>query len=100
VAVEALDRRVVADLQDPVADLLLDVDVTGRGDLTRDHHEAGRQQRLHRHPAVGILLEHGVEHGVADLVGDLVGVTLGHRLRGEKSSGHAALTPVLLIGHR
>ena len=88
VAVEALGRRVVADLEDPVADLLLDVDVAGRGDLAGHHHQTGGQQRLDGDPAVRVLLEHGVEHRVADLVGDLVRVTLGHRLRGEKASGH------------
>ena len=88
VAVEALVRGVVADLQDPVADLLLDVDVAGRGDLAGHDHEAGGQQRLDGDPAVGVLLEHRVEDRVADLVGDLVGVTLGHRLGGEKASGH------------
>jgi hypothetical protein len=97
VAVEALLGGVVADLQDPVADLLLDVDVARRGDLTGHHHQSGGEQGLDGDPAVGVLLEHRVEHRVTDLVGDLVGVTLGHRLGGEKASGHGVLTPVLLV---
>ncbi len=92
-AVEALVRGVVADLEDPVADLLLDVDVAGRRHLAGDHHQAGRQQGLDGDPAVRVLLEHGVEDRVADLVGDLVRVTLGHRLRREETSRHSC-TPV------
>ena len=91
VAVEALLGGVVADREDPVADLLLDVDVAGRGDLARHDHEAGGQQRLDRDPAVRVLLEHGVEHRVTDLVGDLVRVPLGHGLRGEQASSHRLL---------
>ena len=39
VAVEALDRGVVADLEDALADHRLDVDVAGGGDLAGDDHE-------------------------------------------------------------
>ena len=88
-AVEALLRGVVADLEDPVADDLRDVDVAGGGDLAGDDHQAGGEQRLDGDPAVRVLLEQRVEDGVADLVGDLVRVTLGHRLRGEQTSSHS-----------
>jgi hypothetical protein len=89
-AVEALVGGVVADREDPVPDGLLDVDVPARVDLTGDHHEARGQQCLHRDPRVGVLREHGVQDGVTDLVSDLVRVTLGHRLRREKTSGHSS----------
>jgi len=43
-------------------------------------HLTGREHRLHRHAAGGILPEQVVEDGVADLVGHLVRMTLGDRL--------------------
>ena len=92
-AVEALLGRVVADLEDPLADDLLDVDVAGGGDLTGHDDEAGREQRLDGDAAVLVLPQHLVEDGVADLVGDLVRVTLGHGLRGEQTSRHSS-TPI------
>ena len=91
-AVEALRGRVVADLEDPLAHDLLDVDVAGGGDLAGHDDEAGGQQGLDRDPAVRVLAQHLVEDRVADLVGDLVGVTLGHRLRGEQTSWHGVVS--------
>ena len=82
-------------LEDLVAHDLLDVDVAGRGHLAGHHDEAGGQQRLDGDPARRVLPQHLVEDGVADLVGDLVRVPLGHRLGGEKSSGHSRLVLVV-----
>ncbi len=93
VPVEALGRRVVADLEDPLAHLLLDVDVAAGGDLAGHDHQAGGEQGLDRDAAARVLLEHRVEHRVADLVSDLVRVTLGHGLGGEESSCHGAAAP-------
>ena len=87
VAVEALLRRVVADLEDAVAHGLGDVGerlLGGRGDLTDDVHLTGGHQRLHRDAGLRILREQRVEHRVADGVTDLVGVSLGHRLTGKQ----------------
>jgi hypothetical protein len=91
VAVEALDRRVVADLEDLVANQLGDRGVGLRGHLTRDDDETGGQHGLAGDPAVGVVSEQRVQHGVADLVRDLVRVTLGHRLGGEQTSSHLVL---------
>ena len=92
--VEALVGRVVADLEDLRADQLGNRRVGVGAHLTGHHDEPGRQQRLHGDAELlllGVVLEEVVEHGVADRVGDLVGVTLGHRLRGEQTSGQLLL---------
>ena len=83
VAVEAEVLAVVADLADRLANGLRDVHVLRRGHLSGDHHEPGGDHRLAGHPALWILLEHGVQDGVRDLVGHLVGMPLGDRLGGE-----------------
>jgi hypothetical protein len=88
VAVEPLDRGVVADLEDLLANELGDRRVGLGGHLTRDDHETGGQERLAGDPAVGVAREERVQHGVADRVGDLVRVTLGHGLGGEQTSSH------------
>ena len=86
-AVEALLRRVVADVEDLLADDRRDVGVAGGGDLTGDVDLAGGDQRLDGDPALRVLLEQRVEDGVADLVGDLVRVAFGDRLGGEQTGG-------------
>ena len=53
-AVEPVGVAVVADVAHDVSHQAGDVDVALRGDLTCHHHEAGGEQRLARHPAVGI----------------------------------------------
>ena len=87
-AVEAVQRVVVADRVDRLAGELGDVDVGGRGDLAGDDAQTGGEQRLAGDATVGVLGEDGVEDGVADLVGHLVGVTLGHALGCEGPTGH------------
>ena len=90
--VEALERGVVADVEDRRAHELGDRRVGVGPDLARDHDQTGGEQGLDRGPqvlAVGVVLHQVVEHGVADPVGDLVGVALGHRLRREETSVHA-----------
>jgi hypothetical protein len=97
-AVEALGRRVVPDLQDPVAHEPRDVDVTTRGHLAGDVHLTGGHHGLDRHPAPPVLLEQRVEDAVADRVAHLVRMTLGHRLAGEQPPTcirHAVLRPHL-----
>jgi hypothetical protein len=49
-AVEALGRRVVADLEHAVAHDLGDLDVRRRGDLAHHVHLAGSDKRLHGDP--------------------------------------------------
>ena len=90
--VEAPLRVRVADLRDPLAHELGNVDVDVGGDLACDDDETGRDQRLAGNPALGILRQNGVEDGVRDLVGDLVGVSLGDGFRGEEelAGGHRA----------
>ena len=61
VAVEAVDRIVVADAVDRLTGDLGDVDVRRGRDLTGDHTQAGRQQGLTGHPAVGVLGQDGVD---------------------------------------
>ena len=61
-------------------------------DLAGDDDEAGRDERLARDAAVGVVRQDGVEDGVRDLVGDLVGMPLGDRLGRElvraRAHGH------------
>jgi hypothetical protein len=85
--VEAVVGARVADFADGVADDSLDVDVGGRRDLAKDHHQARRRGRLAGHPGVGILADDGVKDGVGDLVAHLVRMALGHRLGGEQVLG-------------
>ena len=85
-SVEALDRRVVTDLEHPVAGDASDVDVRLRGDLAADQHHAGRHERLRRNAALGVLGEQRVEDAVADLVGNLVRVALSDGLGREQAA--------------
>ena len=87
-AVEALLRRVVADVEDLLADDRRDVGVRLGGDLTCDVHLAGGDQGLDGDAAGRVLREQRVEDRIADLVGDLVGMSLGDGLRGEQTAGH------------
>jgi hypothetical protein len=84
VGAEAQPGVDVADLPDRLARDVLDIEAGIGGDLARDHHQAGVDQRFAGHPAVGILGQDGVEDGVGDLVGDLVGMAFGDRFRGEQ----------------
>src|SRR5215831_16603531 len=73
------------------------------GQLARDHDQAGRQQRLDRHPRSRILREGGVEDRVGDLIGHLVRMPAGHRLRGEDEAvrvpgAHRLVLVLFLIG--
>ena len=88
-AVEALDRGVVADLQHAVAGDAGDVDVRLGGDLTADEHHARGDERLAGDPALRVVGQQGVEDAVADLVGNLVRVTLGHGL-GREEAAHSS----------
>jgi hypothetical protein len=74
----------VADFANRLACDFLDVDVGVGGDLTRDHDQAGVDERLARHAAVGIVGEDRVEDAVGYLIGDLVRVSLRNRLGGEQ----------------
>src|SRR6476646_8739864 len=78
----------VADLRDPLANELRDVDVDLRRDLARNDHEARRNQRLARAARGGISRQHGVEDAVRDLVGDLVRMAFGDRLGREEELPH------------
>ena len=91
VRVEAELRTRVTDFANPLADEPRDVDVRLGRDLSRDHDESGRDQRLAGDAPVGVVREDGVEHGIRDLVGHLVGMALGDRLggEGERATGHA-----------
>ena len=86
VRVEALERVVVADLLDGVADERLHIEMRLGGDLAGDDDEPGAGEGLARHAAEGVHSQAGVEDGVRDLVGDLVGVTLGYGLTGKEKT--------------
>jgi hypothetical protein len=90
--VEAPLRMRVADLRDPLAHELGNVDVDVGGDLARDDDEPCRDQRLAGNATQGILRQNGVDVGVRDLVGDLVRVPFGDGFRGkeELAGGHRA----------
>jgi hypothetical protein len=88
VAVEAVQRVVVADAVDDLAGQLRDVDICVGGDLAGNHAQTGGEQRLAGHAAVRVLGEDRVEDRVADLVGHLVGVSFGHAFRGERVVAH------------
>ena len=95
-AVVALGGGVVADLQDLLADDAGDVHVRLGGHLAGHVHLPGRDQRLDRDPARGVVLEHRVQDGIADLVSHLVRVALGHRLRGKQPTCHV-LSPSAIV---
>ena len=77
-AVEPELRVRVADLDDRVAHDRGDVDIAlFQRDLAGHEHEARRDERLARDPAVGVLGEQRVQDRVGDLVGELVGMPLG-----------------------
>ncbi len=84
VAVEAAVPVVVTDRGHGVPDDPRVVQLLGRGDLARDHHHPGGDQRLAGHPGVRVVRERGVQNGIRNGVGDLVRVPLGHRFRGEQ----------------
>ena len=86
VGVEAQQRVGVADVADDAAGDLLHVYVGVGGHLSREHDEAGRDERLDGHARARILREEGVEDGVGDLVGDLVRVSFRDRLGREEVS--------------
>ena len=88
VAVEAVQRVVVADAVDDLASELGDVDVGAGRDLAGDDAQTGREQRLAGDTTVRILGEDRVEDRVADLIGHLVGMTLGDAFRGERVVAH------------
>ena len=87
-AVEALARRVVADLEDAVAHDRRDVGVGLGGHLAGDVHLPGGDQRLDGDAAGRVLREQRIEDRVTDLVGDLVRVSLGDGLGREKAAAH------------
>ena len=89
IAVEALDGRVVANLEHAVTGDARDVGVGLSRDLATDDDQTRRDEGLGRDAALGILGQKSVEDAVADLVGDLVRVTLGHGLGREKSAHNA-----------
>jgi len=83
VAVEALGRGVVPDLEHGVAHDLGDVGVGGGRDLTGDVNLSGGHQCLDGDAGAWVVGEERVEDGVADRITNLVRVPLGHRLTGE-----------------
>ena len=89
-AVEALDRGVVADLEHAVAGDAGDVDVRLGGDLATDEHHARGDEGLAGDPALRVVGQQRVEDAVADLVGDLVRVSLGDGL-GREEAAHSVL---------
>ncbi len=98
--VEALVRRVVADLEDPLAHGVRDVGerLLGRGGhLADDVHLAGGDGGLHRDARLRVAGQQGVEDRIADGVTDLVRVPLGYRLTGEQPSlTHSAILQKLV----
>ena len=83
VAVEALVRMVVTDVERHPARHAHVIHLALAGDLPRDDDQVVLDQGLARHPAVGVLGQVGVEHRIRDLIAHLVGMSLRNRLRGE-----------------
>src|ERR1019366_7729689 len=81
--VEPVRVTVITDVAHDISRQAGDVDVTVGRDLPRHDDETRGQQRLARHPAVGIRCQYRIEHRVRDLIGHLVGMSFGHRLRCE-----------------
>src|SRR5215472_9128109 len=92
-SVVALGRRVIADLEYLFAYYTGYIDIGIGSDLAGDVHLPGGDERLHRHPAAQVVLDHGVEDRVTDLIGHLVWMAFGNRLRGKQPTGHALLRP-------
>ena len=80
-AVEAQVGAVVADVEDDVTDHVLEVNVSGRGDLAGDDGHAGLDHGLHSYPGVRVVRENGVEDGVRYLVCHLVRVSFRYGFR-------------------
>ncbi len=74
----------VADRPNRLARDLLDVDVGLGRDLSRDHDQAGVDERLAGDASVRFVAEHRIEHSVGDLIGDLVRMSLGDGLGREQ----------------
>jgi hypothetical protein len=66
--VEALVRRVVANVLDGATDDLLVVEVGLGGDLTEDHDHTSLGGGLASYLGEGVLLEAGIEDGIGDLI--------------------------------
>ncbi len=81
----------VADVLDGLTHGLGEVDVGLGGDLAGDDGQAGGDQRLAGHPAVGILGEDGVQDRIRDLVGDLVGVRSPIPMKPRRPGGFGVL---------
>ena len=90
-SIEPVGRVGVADVLDGLPHQIGDVHVRGRRDFPCHHRHPGRDQRLARHPAVGVARENRIEDGVGDLIRHLVRMPFGHRFGGEDvafGSGH------------
>ncbi len=88
-AVEALVRVVVADIEDALANGVGDVGegLLGRRRHLTDHvHLPGGHQRLDGDTGARVPGQQRVEHRVADRVTDLVWMPLGHRFAGEQTT--------------
>jgi hypothetical protein len=81
--VDAVFGVVVADALDCIARDMDVVDVGGRRDFTRQHHQAGVAERFGGDAGGRILRQDGVEDGIRNLVGHLVRVAFRYRFRGE-----------------
>ena len=90
-AVVALDRRVVADVQDLLPDDPGNVHVCLGGDLAGDVNLAGSDHGLYGYPAARVVLDHGIQQCVTDLVGHLVGMTFSDGLGGEEATSHLTI---------
>ncbi len=96
-AVEADGRIGITGTGDGFAHHLLEVDVRLGRDLAGYHHEAGGDQGLASHAALGILFQHRIEDGVGNLVGHLIGMAHGNGFGSEEVSGHVECSPALFV---
>src|SRR5271155_2185053 len=86
VAVEAVDRVIVADGLNGAADYVLEIDVGFGGDFSGDDYEAGGGEGFAGYAAGGVFGQAGVQDGIGNLVGDLIGMAFGYGFRGEKNA--------------
>ena len=80
-AIVSILRAVVAHASDGLPHQLVIIHVRAGGNLSRNHRQTSRNQRLAGHPTHGVLSHHFIQHRVRNLVRDFIRVTFRHGFR-------------------